>query len=300
MKTVNQKDIFLGLFFSGIYFFLSLYWSQKVNIYGDTLEYYYAFLNVNNITFPWHLEYFTSTLMFFLNHLGADFRGFLFINYLLWLPLVYYIFSKSRKDIFVFFIGLFFLSYIFFNNAAFLIRQFNAFLFFIYLLLAFNHGLRYLFLVLMLTSHLSSLIFLIFYFEKISNVILKYRKIIFLIFLLLLFFNVNFIVEFLINFSSDVAGFDRKLSSVSGYVNTGNDSKIFFVFLNFIIVAIIVFSNKFYPVKKMNRFFATILISSMLYVVFRNEPILANRVAFVSYSFIIPGLFLVLRRLYVK
>lgn len=300
MKKFNQKDCFLGLFFSAIYFFLSLYWSVKVDILGDTLEYYYAFLNINNIPFPWHLEYFTSALMFVLSYFGFDFRGFLFINYILWLPLVYYIFSKSRKDIFVFFIGIFFLSYLFFINVSFLIRQFSAFLFFIYLIITSNHKIRYLFLFLMLISHLSSLFFLPFYFKRISTLILKYSKFLFLIFLMMLFLNISIVFEFLANFSSNIAGLDRKISGLSGYTELDHYSKNIFVFLNIIIVIIIVFSNKFFLSLRGNRFFALILINSMLYVVFRSEPIMANRVAFVSYSFIIPAMLLVFRGLYVK
>lgn len=297
---IKQSEVFLGTFFSFIYLILSLYWSNRIEIGGDTLEYYYTFLNIFNTPFPWDLEYFTSGLMYICKLFGADFRDYLFVNYILWLPLVYYIFSKSRRDIFFFCIGLFFLSYLFFVNVSFLIRQFNAILFFIYLILVVNYRIRFLFIFLMLISHLSSLFVIFFYFKKLSENILKYKKIIFLFFISLLFFDLSNILSLIVDFSSNIAGLDRKILAISSYVDKDYLVRPIFVFMNIIVVLIVVFSKKFYPTCKMSRVFAFITISSMLYILLRNEPILANRVAFVSYSFIIPILFLVLREFYVK
>ena len=299
----NKSGIFLGFLFSIVYFILSLYWSGKVEIYSDTLEYYYAYSNIENIILPWSLEYFTSVLMYVCNYFGGGFRDYLLINYLLWLPLVFYIFYKSKTDVFLFFIGLFFLTYLFFLNASFLIRQFNAVLFLFYLLIVSNFRFKILFLILSLTSHLSSLFFLIFYFKKISIYILKFRKIIFLIFCGLLIFDFGSLVDFLLDFSNNaigLKGFDRKFSGVQSYVGQNNSTKYIFVVLNFIIIIIICFSNKFQESSKLNKLFALILTSSMLYVLLRNEPILANRIAFLSYSFIIPVILLVLRNFYVR
>lgn len=301
---VNKIGFLLGLFFSIIYVLLSYYWSYTVVITGDTLEYYYTFLNIANYPFPWFLEYFTSTLMWIVNFLGMDFNGFLFFSNLLWLPLVYIIFYKSEKDIFFLLIGMFFLSYLFFTNASFLVRQYHSFLFFLMFFFSEKKSYKFLFLLLSIFSHLSAILFFILSEKKVSKFILRNKIIILFLFIPMCFIDFLFYFDLVSNYIINNFGFvsfERKVVGANEYIENMNPViQTSFVILNLIIIAIISFSKKFDGEMVMSGLFSLIFISSMIYVIMRNEPIMANRIGFVAFSFIIPSLILVLRNFYVK
>lgn len=301
---VYKVGFILGVSFSFIYILASFYWASHVEIIGDRLEYFYKFSNIVNDPFPWSLEYFTSSLMWLVNWLGLDFRGFLFVNYIIWLPVVYTLFYKSEKDIFLLLIGIFFLTYLFFIGSSYLIRQYSAFMFFIYYYFSENKKIKYISLGLALFSHLSSILFILLSTRKISSLIMRFRKVIFIFFIPLCFFDfVLYFKQFSQFISSKVnfVSFESKVAGANQYID-GLDLSVqtTFVVLNLVIIFAICFSRKGCFEKRLLPIFSLILISSMLYVILRNEPIMANRVAFVTFSFIIPSLILVLRSYYVK
>lgn len=292
---VQQRSIVFSLFFGFLYAVLAYYYSSNLKLEGDTYEYYLFFMNIRENTFPLNFEYFSFVLMWIVDIFGLDFRAYLLINYLLWLPLIFVIFYKSLSgcniNIYYFLIGLTFLIPMFFENTSFVIRQMNGFLFFLYYVFI-GGRLKFLFLFLSIASHMSSFIYFIFFniFQR-NFISLRFYFLIFSFFLWLFDFK-GFLFKF---FSVYVEGFsfERKLVAfgVEDY-----SINIKFILLNFIVIILFLLIDfKKIKSKKDEIIVVYIYINSLLYLILAENPVLANRVAFSSFFFIIPSILLVLR-----
>lgn len=302
-NSVNTRT-FIALCFSAFFVLLCNYWVENIEIYNDTLQYYYYYLNIKNEPFPLPLEYFSFGLMYFCDYLGFNFKGYLLVNYYLWIPLIYLVFFNSNKNILFFFIGLFFFTHLFMVNVPFLIRQYNGFLFFLYFILTKNRYLKYIFGVTSIFSHLSSLFYFFVFNEKVSGFIVKNKIFIFVLSVSLFLTNISsdiiqIITEF--NMFSDSASVSRKFQGVTDYYYEKGRIRYEFVLLNIFICLLFCF---FINMEKINNFekrlYSLIFVSSTLYISFASQPMVSNRIGFIGFAFVIPSLLLILRGLNVR
>lgn len=297
---INQLGLVISLFFVSLYVIFAYYWSINIEIVSDTQEYFYFFQNIQNEIYPIDGEYFTFLFMWIINILGFDFREYIFFNSCLWIPFVFFMFYKgsnleaSKVNLIFFLIGLTFLLPHFFINLSYLIRQMNGFLFFLYFVV-FGRGvfLRLLFFSLSITSHMSSMLYFI-VFNKFSTIfIIKFKYYFFILVLLLKLTNfIDYFADYLFRLTLNDA-LDRKLAILD---SVGFNFNLTFVIINFIIVFLIFFINfdnlKTIQYKKIVCF---VYVNSLVYILFSDNPILANRMAFSSFFFILPSLLIVVK-----
>lgn len=298
---INRNNLFIALVFSMGYIFSSYYFSNVTPIESDTLQYYYYYLDITNETFPLSFEYITFIVMWFSNFLGLDFRGYLFVNYLLWLPLVFCIFYKSNKDYLLFLLGLFFYTHFFMLNASFLIRQYNGFLFFLYYFFVTNKSFKSVFFIISIFSHLSSIIYFVLINKRVSDFIVKNKIIIYFtsLFMLLINFS-NFLSIYFdsLGFLTEYSSLSKKINGVKDYYTDNDGVNNTFLFLNIILGLIICFfinNNRLMEVER--KVISLVFFSGILYIVFSSQPITANRLGFVAFSFVIPSFIIILRGL---
>lgn len=170
IKSYNNKgfggDAYaIAICLALLFVVFSYYYSINIEIFSDTEQYYEHFLELNEEPFPFGYEFFISFVMYFTKAFGGDFFHFIFLNYLLWLPLIFFLSLQLHDRPEFFFIIMFFFSHYFFNNAAFLVRQFEASVLFIYFIFFFLRWWRLGLLVISIGAHFHALLLLIFSFH---------------------------------------------------------------------------------------------------------------------------------------
>ena len=299
---INSKSLLVSLVFSFIYIYLAWYWSSNILISSDTFEYYYAFNNIEYNTYLWFPELFTSFSMLVFSKLGFEFNIYLFFNNIIWLPLVFLFFYHSKKDLFLFVLGFFFLTYIFFVNNSFLIRQFQSFLFFCLYFIFKEKKYKYIFGILSLSSHLSAILFFILSYKKISYIILNNKLVIFIIFIILFFsgfYNYILLIFDYFYSLSNLGVFSKKIMDSQGYIdNIEDQANSYILGANFLVILLILFNRKIN--KHSSGFYSLIFISSIILILFREQVVMSNRLGFVSFYFLLPCIILSLRSYHVK
>jgi hypothetical protein len=288
----------IGCFFSAIYLAFSSYYALNVQIVGDTREYFWHFSKITEIWFPFGSEFFVSILMHITRILGGGFEFFIFLNYLLWLPLVYFLASRiTRKPAYVL-ILIFLLTSYFFSNAAFLVRQYEALILFIYFVFFGFTRFGVVFLIFSIGAHLYSLALLAFSTSLIIKMIFSGigRCILFLLMVVTWFslFDLGGIFVGVLGVIPDIVGADvgRKIIGVqSEFDNTIYSVSPYIVFINYVLViSLLAIRVSESATRQQKIVFSICLISGVLFFLLSRYPILANRAGFVSYFLSVPAL----------
>jgi hypothetical protein len=292
--TAYEYAILWSILFS----VLAFYYSLNIKIVSDTRQYYEHFLALYAEPFPFNYEFFISLVMFLTKWLGGGFNFFVFLNYLLWLPIVFLLASRlpSRPEFAV--VIIFFLTGYFFNNAAFLIRQYEATALFICYIFVPTRKWKFLILIFSIASHFHALL-LLFFSSRLLGEIIFYpitRLILFITVPVVWYFKID-IGSPLINFFSSQflvlwTGLDRKLSGMSIILddNTFTLSPYIIIINATLVMGMLALG----PPKSINSqeksILSICLLSGVLFFLLMQNPILANRVSFVSYFLAIPAL----------
>lgn len=297
---ININGLFLSIIFSIIYFFISVYYAFTVEIKGDILEYLYNYLNIRSEPFPLPMEYVTFIIMNFCELIGLDFRSYLIVNYLLWLPFLSILIYRFKNDFFIYCIVLFFLTVFFFDNASYLIRQYNALIFFLYGFFIKNKKIKYFLYAISFFSHISSLFLIIFSNVKVSFFVFKVRFVFLIFTFLALYFPIGeLIFSFLTDFMGSI-GYDVLLRKNQGLIFSGDlVVNNIFIYLNYALLVLVCFIWR-YGINSFenNKILSLIVFSCFCYLIFSDNLILANRIGFLSFLFIIPLILIVLRGIY--
>ena len=303
IKSHNKKGFGGGAYAIAIclallFVVFSYYYSINIKIVSDTEQYYEHFLELNEEPFPFGYEFFISFVMYFTKALGGDFFNFIFLNYLLWLPLIFFLSLRLHGRPEFFFIIIFFFSHYFFNNAAFLVRQFEASVLFIYFISFSLRWWRLGLLVISIGAHFHALLLLIFSFHFFVRIIFHPATRFILLFLILFIWIYRFdfgafVVEFLsFHFSGLGLEFDRKLIGMT--VNLGDDFYTISPFISFIngglVVGLLALGAPKGATDQEKSIMSICLSSGILFFLFMQNPLLANRVSFVSYFLSVPAL----------
>lgn len=304
MLVSSNKNIefFLSFLFTLLYVLACIWHVENVNIVSDTLEYKYNFDEIYSVPFPYGIEIITPLIMYCLKVSGFDFNLFLLFSVLIWLPIVIYCVSNIKKSLFFAVAPLFFLSFLFLNNASFLIRQFYAAFFFV-IWLGRNKKLDLagLFLIILSSlSHLSSIV----WFLASSGIVVRIccnRYILifcssFVLYALIIGFNFfNYFLDFILNFSSmvDFVELNRKVGFYLDGQN-GAGSKIPILPLLIAILQFSISTYLLYKNKERKResstlsFIGLVYFQSVCFLILNDNFIMANRVGFFTYYFSIP------------
>lgn len=284
--------------FCSLFILVSYYYALNFEFKGDTQEYFYAFNKIISNPFPWGREFVTSCIMWLIHSIGGDFRFFLFICLLMWSPVVFYLAFSAKKNVFLFFACLFFLLPLFMGNVLFLIRQFNAALFFLIFVYYYKKKnsklISLLFIILSIGSHISAVMWFIFFNKKVKFyctkpiVIFSITFISFLIFAMqvdVLSMLVNSFVEL-----SNVLGVTEVERKLLFYIsNESMDAasvRYPFIVLSFIVAFLSIFL--LVKSKTDNSLFLLALIQSLLLLTLSHNVVAANRFGFFAFYFCIP------------
>lgn len=298
-KSNNVIILFMIASIITAYLFTSYYWSRIIPIERDTLEYLYNFDNIFNIPFPYGIEFITNIFMYTVKLVGGDFRDFLFISYLLWIPIIAHLIKLIRYN-FVFIIAvIYFFTEYFFLNAAFLIRQYySAIFFFLYLYSREKRNkVWYIFLFLSILSHLSSLLWIVISSKKFISFINHKSRFYIFFFLIIILFNINVfgnIIDIL-NFIAQHTNLDEINRKLFYYTkNEGIPSSS--VDFKYIILAFLSFALSYYALIKKNndnllenRTLSIIIAQSFLIIISHENLVFANRLGFFVFFFYLPS-----------
>lgn len=290
-----NKKIILAVY-SFFFLIFASYHAYFLVITGDTLEYYQHFKDIKINPFPFGFEFFVPFLMFVVASFFDSFEFLIFVFFVLWLPLLCGLSLRLTKYPLLFFVLIFFLTPLFFNNASYLIRQYLSVLFFFYYII-FGKNLGLVFALLSLGSHFYSLFLFLFSIPVFYNFILAIHARVLIIFAVSgsLFFSLmspDFIVEqlYILDQYFGVEG-ERKLVGIKdGFSNSDSVLSPIILVLN---VLIFVFLSLFgYKEEgKAKGFIAASYFSSFLVILFHQYPLIANRFGFLTYFMAIPSLF---------
>lgn len=287
-----------------IYISFCGYFSMTSDFHGDTLEYMYNFNEIQQHPFPYGVEVLTPIMMWVVSYLGGDFRDFIFICLLIWTPIVFLLGFHSKSNFL--FIGVFFyfLTPLFIDNAAFLIRQYNAAFFYICFLSYSNrkdtHKLvSFGLLLLSFSSHLSS-VFWVIISNKIMVKFFKQRLLFFIVFfpLILLALSgvdmITWVVDLMFKISNlfDFDEINRKLifyrsSEYEAVSKVSNLAQLLAFLLLFLSGYLFLLS------PKNNVFYFFVFAQALLVVLLKNNIVMANRFGFFAFYFSVP-IFIVL------
>lgn len=302
----RRSYVFLALGIVNVIIYISFcgYFSMTSDFHGDTLEYMYNFNEIQQYPFPYGVEFLTPIMMWVVSYLGGSFRDFIFICLLFWTPIVFLLGYYSRSNFL--FIGVFFyfLTPLFIDNAVFLIRQYNAALFYILFLLynkrkdpskLVSFGL----LLLSFSSHLSS-VFWFMISNKITVRFFKHRLVFFIVFfpLILLALSgvdiISWVVDLIFKIANlfDFYEINRKLMF---YSSSEYDAVAKVSNLAELIAFLLLFLSGylFFLSQRNNGFIFFVFVQAMLVVLLKNNIAMANRFGFFAFYFSIP-IFIVL------
>lgn len=299
--------ILIAIITNVLYLMVSINNALHTNIIGDTYQYMVVFQNIiHNDLFPFRIEFITSTLMWLVSSIGGDFYTFLFICYALWCPVIFLLVVKSRNNIFIIPIILFFFTPLFASNVTFLIRQYNAAFFFIMYLYCLNSNKKQLitvtFIFLSICSHLSAIIWLFLLNKKLAKII--YKPLIFIILFLIS-------LSFLLLHINIISSFIECLATIANYLNlevinrkiafyiSGEFSQALAVNFKFIIIMLVlmifcIFWSFRIKKQKTQLFLGLVFMQAFTVTLLQANIVMANRFGFFAYYFAIPLLILVI------
>lgn len=296
-----MSKLIVSGFFSLLYLIFSAYHALNVEIAGDTEEYFSHFSEITHTWFPFGLEFVVSILMLVSNALHGGFELFIFANYILWLPLVIFLSKRIEDRPEFILIVLFLLSSYFFDNAAFLIRQYEAVILFIYFIYFGFNRVGFVFLVFSIGAHFYAFILLLMtspvLFRILFSPVGRLLVSLLMVFTWLNIVDVGSIVIEMFDRQWEVFGsvITRKISGMQAVFDEGGNANSSSVaFINYLIVIVILIFGAPQNITFWQRTaFVAILVSSIMVSLFVDYPILANRAAFITYFFSIPSLILV-------
>jgi len=312
MRSVSFQKNHVYVFFCIIYFTSCLYCIFNIEWVTDNLNYRTIYDDILNNPWPFHVEFLLSSLMYFFKLIGLDYQEFLIVKHLLWLPAVLYIDyrigHKRYSALFSLILVVAFCYPGFISSMIFLSRQSLSTML---ILLAFSvKRRRWLFMCtfLAVVSHLSALLYILLFSKRACHLINStgFKLIIFAM-AILSFLSFGFasgFVYFLANYMPIPDALAYNLNAKIGYHLLGLDStiqnsKIVEVAMIFIIILDVVFSSSTKPVRcesyveqqiVIDRITGMFYLSLFFYFFLHANPILANRVGFVSYFMIAPYL----------
>lgn len=312
-KAINRYNsdfilISVSIFFSIVFFYFSYKESQNIYLYDDTLQYYYAFLNIRSNPFPYGVEIITPIYMQIVSFLGLSFYQFIFICYLSWLPILIWFIYQAKKRPLLIFVPLFFLTHFFYDNAAFLVRQYlSCVFFFIYVYLHNkNSNYKYCFFIISFFTHISSVIlFLIYYLVNFLffrlNVSIRVCSIVisFIVTLSLLSgIDLSQVIIKIILSNMDKINLDDLMRKALYYnsddlSSSTNINVLILIVAQFYLVTLLLIFNKISNIKVLKAllFF---YVNIFLFLMLRNTVVLSTRVGFLSFYFVIPSFIIIL------
>lgn len=311
MSTIENKAIviFMSILFSCSYIFISIWHVENVVLIADTLEYKYNFDFIYSDPFPYGIEIIVPSIMYFVKSLGGDFKGFMLLSLLVWLHMVIYAVFSVKKSLFFIIVPFFFMSFVFLNNSTFLIRQYYSAFFFIIWLFRKNKKdiLSCILVLLSCMSHISSIVWFIVCTRFFMRIL--YRKYIvgtFFIFVLTSLLSgfsfFSYFIDKMVFFSSMV-NLNEINRKVAFYVGD-NTVNVLPVPLLPLLIAIFLFLLSTYTIYKirtlntvstyMSCLCSLIFFQSGIFILLKDNLIMANRVGFFSYYFSIPAVCILL------
>lgn len=289
--------IFVVLF-SLAYMLAAWYFSSSYEPVGDGLEYQRLYESIFIRVNVYGLESVVPYLMYACKWMGLDYRKFLLLFSLLWLPVAIYFIWATRANGCFLIVAAFFLSWLFFYSAYFLMRQFAGALFFSLSLMIGSRTFKAVLLCLAVCSHLAIVLWIPALFAPVRRVVLDGRL---------------FIVIFFGSFASYVLGslpedriagwidwlsgyfsWNGELARKFGYYSSNNSADLALspsvLFVVFVSGAILLLFRPSARIKgaAVETLLSIMLVSSVACFVFSANPVLANRVGFMAYFFAVP------------
>ncbi|WP_421241196.1 EpsG family protein [Aeromonas enteropelogenes] len=301
-KRNFENDLFfisLACIYCAVFILISYHYSLNLEFEGDTQQYFYAFNEIKSTPFPWRGEFVTSCIMLFVNTMGGDFRFYLFVCLLMWIPVLFHLMISAKRNFFIVFLCLFFLLPYFIGNVLFLIRQFHAALFFLFFVFYCHKRknarlITALLFTLSVGSHISAVIWFVFFNNKIKVWLAKPIVVFLMVTISFVMFlmqidAVSMLVNSLIELSNvlGVVEIERKLL----FYTSGESMDAVPVTYQYILLSfMIVFFSVFLLVKKKddNSFYLLSLTQSLLLLVLSDNVVAANRFGFFAFYFSIP------------
>lgn len=296
-STNNYIKLSVSLFCVITFLIFSYISSSNVIIASDTERYYEHFNNIKVENFPYKTEFFISLLMNFSAMLGGNFYSFVFLTYVLWVPVVAWLSYNSTRVPMYAIIMLFFFTPHFFVNASFLMRQYLCLLFFILYLFVKDRKYKILFLFFSFGSHAFSMLLFVVTRKMFFNILFHNYSRVFLFLCIVVVHSLNinissFLLSSLYNLFGGLAwAIDRKLVMLDFIDSAEYSLSGLIIIINALIFMLFTIFGVSSSLPHAIKFFSAILFfSSFLFLMNISVPIFANRLAFVTYFFSWPSL----------
>lgn len=289
----------IAMFMVVVFLIASYFNASNIFLTGDTERYYQYYNSLEQEPFPFKLEFVVNLVMHAAKLCGGDFSFFVFLVFALWIGVVYWLSLKSLVSPFFFIILLFFFTPYFFDNAVFLVRQYICVVFFVYYIFSESKFSRFVFSILSLGGHSFFIYLWLISRRKISRLLFSplFRVVGGVILVSVLFLQVDVgggILQALYKaFGGVYWAVDRKLI---GMMELMGEQDYFLsdivVVINAVVLLAFVFRGGaiFYEAPEIRAVLSVCLFSSFVFFLFLYLPVLANRVAFVTYFLSIPSL----------
>lgn len=284
----------------GVFLCAAAYSSNHLSIVGDTERYHGYYMNLAYEPYPFKLEFVVNIFMHLSSILGGGFSFFVFIVFALWSGVVYWLCLRSFTSPLFFIMMLFFFTPYFFDNAVFLIRQYICVVFFIYAVFTRSRVVSLILAFLSLGSHSFFLYLWLVSRSRVSKMIFSTASRVvggvLLIAVMLLHIDVGgVLVKTMYNSLGGMSwAIDRKLVGMMELVGEKDYAlSPLVVGINFLVLLMFVFRggkavDEASPIRSL---LSISLFSSFLFFIFLGLPVLANRLAFVTYFLSVPSLF---------